>query len=212
MRLVKYLVAALLVISITKKVHVAPNDITPDQNIKYDNSTKTALLKTTCEEMYVGVVEYNQSVTPPNITIPALKLFAKIPTPNYHHSSKHKPILGGLNPTTSLYGIPVTGFKYHIKAENNTVGYYWPTNKIVQLDNGQVLVGIQEKTEGNYINLFTRKPRLSESEKQELLKLYNVTVTDQSLKNIGKIRKDNKNIVLYGIFLNNHPSFTNFKD
>jgi hypothetical protein len=205
MKLIKYLIAALLVVSITKKVHVASSHAIKDKNVKYNAITKTASIDTT----YVGVEEYNQAVTPPNLEIPALKLFATIPTPHYKRSG-NKQVAGGLNASTSLYGIPVTGLKYPVKTDTKTIGFYWPTSKIVQLNNGQTFVGVKEEVQGNYKEFHALGPiwtRFLSAEIQEIFKLYNISLsTDTKLKdrvkNIGTVRKNKQAVKLYGLLLN----------
>lgn len=205
MKIMKYLVAALLVVSITKKVHVQPNTITKNKQVVYDSKNKTAKTNTT----YVGVVQYNRAVTPPNIAIPALKFFATIPTPNYKPSKNYA---GGLNTTTRLFGIPVTGQEYKVKSDSKSIGFYWPANKIVQLNDGQTFVEVKEEMQKNYTAYHALGPistRFMPSESKELFKMYNIVTTDEnfkdSVKTIGSIKKGNQIVKLYGVLLNATP-------
>lgn len=199
MKLVKYLIAALLIISITKKVHV-----TPDELEFYDAKSKTAQMSN--GTTYVGIVEYNRATTPPNIMNPSLQLFTQISTQNYTESSKN--FAGGLTAMTSLYGIPVVGAKFHIKSNKKTIGTYWPINKIAQLDDGQTYGAIIEEQIGNYKKhgYHSLGPIWTQFNDAELSKMYNISTSDPDfksrVKNIGIVTKYNKqSFKLYGVLL-----------
>lgn len=201
MKIVKYLVAALLIISITKKVHVAPTD----ELEFYDAKTKTAQMSN--GDTYVGIVEYNRATTPPNIMNPSLQLFTQISTQNYTAPSKN--LAGGLNAMTNLYGIPVVGAKFYVKSKKNTIGSYWPINKIAQLNDGQTYVAIIEEQIGNYKKhgYYAVGPIWTQFDAIELAKLYNISTSDADFQsrvhNIGMVTKHNKqNFKLYGVLLN----------
>ncbi len=213
MKIVKYLIAALLVISITKKIHV-----TPDQLEFYDAISKTA--KMSNGDTYVGIVEYNRSTTPPNIANPTLKLFTQISTQNYSESTPG--ILGGLSAMTSLYGIPVIGESFHIKSNKQTIGTYWPINKVAQLHDGKTFVAIIEEQTGNYKKhgYHALGPIWTRFDATELAKMYNIDTSDVNfkkyVKTIGTTTKHKKqNFKLYGVLLNSslstpiHQSFLN---
>ena len=112
----------------------------------YDQASRTATLKN--GKVYVGVIEYSQAVTPPNISNPALKSFATIATPNFEASSSR--MSGAKRAKTTLFGISVSGDKLTVKSDSNGIGFYWPESKIVQLNNGETLVCIIEEKQGNY--------------------------------------------------------------
>ncbi len=208
MKIIKYLIAALLIISITKKVHVAVDELE-----FYDAKTKTAQMSN--GDMYVGIMEYNQATTPPNVLIPSLKLFTQISTQNYTKSST--PLMGGVMPTTSLYGIQVIGANFHIKSKNKTIGTYWPMNKVAQLSNGQTYVAIIEEKVGNYKKhgFYATGPIWTQFDAHELATMYNISTSNPDFKSlvkkIGTVQKQKQTYVLYGVLLyqNNMPSTHN---
>jgi hypothetical protein len=205
MKIVKYLLAALLIITITKKVHVSPAALADELEF-YDAQSKTAQMSN--GSMYVGIMEYNKSTTPPNILIPSLKLFTQISTENYTTSST--PLFGGLNSMTSLYGIPVAGAPFHIKSNKTTIGTYWPINKVAQLQDGQTYVAIIEEQIGNYKKrgLTGRGPIWTQFDTDELSNLYNISTSDSNfqerVKKIGTVQKHKQQFTLYGVLL--YPS------
>ena len=205
MKIVKYLIAALLIISITKKVHVAPDELE-----YYDAKTKTAKMNN--GQTYVGIVEYNQATTPPNIMNSSLQLFTQISNQNYTKPAKN--FVGGLNPMTSLYGIPVTGAEFHIKSNKKTIGTYWPISKIAQLNNGQTYVGIIEEQIGNYKKhgYYEVGSISTHFDEAELSSMYNISKKDSDFKSrvkeIGIVTKHKQNLKLYGVLLNPSSNFT----
>ncbi|MBP6892648.1 hypothetical protein KBB68_03650 [Candidatus Babeliales bacterium] len=216
MKIVKYLIAALLIISITKKVHVSPTKehiISTDELEYYDAKSKTAQMSN--GDTFVGIEEYNRSTTPPNIMNPSLKLFTQISTQNYTAPSKN--FVGGVNPMTSLYGIPVVGAHFHLKLNKNTVGTYWPMNKIAQLNDGQTYVAIIEKQIGNYKKhgYYELGPIWTQFNAKELSELYNISTSDSNfqsrVKQIGIVTKNKQSFKLYGVLLNPPTDQTNFK-
>ncbi len=198
MKIIKYLVAALLIVSITKKIHVASDELE-----YYDAKTKTAQMSN--GQTYVGIMEYSQPTTPPNVLIPALKPFTQISTQNYTNPSKH--FVGGLMEMTSLYGIAVAGSKFHIKLDKKTIGTYWPINKIAQLSDGQTYVAIIEEQVGNYKKhgFYATGPIWTQFNAEELSKQYNISTEDPDFKSrvskIGTVQKHKQSFVLYGVSL-----------
>src|SRR3990167_4093005 len=229
MKLVKYLVAALLVISITKKVHVTPSsqqvqDLSEAQsklapapsislknskNLNYNAKTATAQLNNTT---YIGVVEYSTSAVAPNVVIPALTAFAEIKTP--HYKAPTKPIVGGIESTTPLFGLPVAGTPLTVTAIG-TSGSYWQQNQIVRLNNGTIFVAVREDKQKNYVENHALGPiwtRYSDSEVNLIWRLYGYKAARQSLKKfksalpnlvqkIGSVQQGNQTVHLYGIHL-----------
>jgi len=118
----------------------------------YNKESKTAILKN--GSTYVGIVEYNQATTPPNILNSSLKAFATIDTPNYKESGI---LLGSVRAITTLYGIPVFGKKIAVKQDSKSIGYYWPESNVAQLNNGITFMQVVTEKIGNY------KPSASDS-------------------------------------------------
>jgi|GEM_PF-1305041 len=113
----------------------------------YNKKTKTATMKD--GTTYVGVVEYSKAVTPPNISIPALQLFATIKNSNYAKSVTRTS--GSNKPYTTLWGLEVHGTNIPVKNSNNkTIGQFWPDASIAQLTNGQTIVMVIKQAQGNY--------------------------------------------------------------
>ncbi len=128
MKIIKYLTVALLVVLVSKKVHVKEDSLT------YDPIRQTATFK---GQHYVGVKAYNPTVTPPNIENPALKAITLIKNPNYENRGY------GSSNQLRLYGIPVTNNFIEIKNQSGKViGKYWKKEKIAQLDNGATYVSV----------------------------------------------------------------------
>jgi len=122
------------------------NQISKDLK-NYNKKTKTATMKD--GTTYVGVVEYSKAVTPPNISIPALQLFATIKNSNYAKSTTRTS--GSQKQYTTLWGLEVHGTNIPVKNSNNkTIGQFWPDANIAQLTNGQTIVMVIKQAQGNY--------------------------------------------------------------
>lgn len=111
MKIIKYLIAAILVLSITKKVHVENNQKPIDFTVtltKTDMPKVSGIYDAINKKAFIGftnVQEYNRAVTPPNISNPKLIRFGSFPTPDYDTNAHG---YGGLTKETSLWGIPQT--------------------------------------------------------------------------------------------------------
>lgn len=105
-----------------------------------------------------------------------------------------------------LYGIPVTGETIRVKPAANLVsGYYWPSNKIVQLQNGQTFVEILAEQKGNYkkIGAHALGPVWTRFDEKALLNTYGISTKQEDFKSlvttIGTIKQNKKTFTLYGV-------------
>lgn len=172
---------------------------------KYNRSNKTATMKD--GSTYVGVIEYSQSVTPPNIMIPAMKPFATIRNTN----QSNQQLLGGQLKNSTLWGLEVAGNKVTIKStkkenKNETVGKFWPESNIAQLDNGQTIVGVMQELKGNYTEngAHAKGPvwtRYSEAQLDAIKLAYNIIPSSTNVTKIGMVKMGGQKYVLYGIVL-----------
>ncbi len=176
------------------------SDSSNDQSIEhYDTTSKTAVLKN--GQIYVGVIEYNRSVTPPNLSNPALQQFATIATPHYQGASG---LSGGLNQRTLLFGLPVSGEKLTVKSGSRNVGFYWQDSKIAQLNNGDTFVCIIQEKQRNYKQAHATGPAYTWFEQKDLAP-YGILNTDsdfkQRVENIGTIKLDHATVTLHGVLV-----------
>jgi len=177
---------------------------------RYDPKGRMAILNNGDE--YVGVVEYSQAVTPPNITNRALVPFATIP--NSLFEPTQKPLAGGQMKNITLYGIPVTGDKIEVTQPTTypvTIGYYWPNDGIIQLFNGGTYVLVQTIAAKNY----TKKAEVdlttlfNTQENQNILKKFSVNIPITGItgyvgtSSIGTVTIKHKKFETYGFMLNN---------
>ena len=192
--------------SITSTNNQSTNNIDTADNqvVFYDSQSKIAVLIN--GNVYVAVVEYSQTVTPPNISNPSLQIFATIPNENYIPTT----LMGAQGSNTTLYGIPVTGHKKIVKDENDTtIGHYWPDNKIAQLANGQTFVCIIQKNEtpqkiGLTLTLNAVGPVYKWFNNEDLKK-YNISNQAQNfqdrVQNVGTSMINGQKFTLYGVLL-----------
>ncbi|MBI2345001.1 hypothetical protein HYV10_02940 [Candidatus Dependentiae bacterium] len=179
---------------------------------KYNPDTKTAQV----DNIYVGVYEYKQATTPPNITIPAMVPFGTI---TKKQSSK-KNILTEENRfnITTLWGIPVHGHRKPIKESerNLTIGYLWLNQDsifgIAQMTDGKTFVGVIDDHQPNYIN--TEKPRPGKTgpvwtwytgeDSKDLQEKYGILKPSfKAVKEIGIAKINRQRYKLYGIEIPN---------
>lgn len=199
MQIFKYLLLATLVVCITKKAHPSffgTSKANKPQLEEYDPSSKTATIAKE-EDTFVGVIEYNQETTPPNISNPSMKAFATMPTPG-HAPQKGKGLsmqnflIGGTGAITTLYGLPVSGNRLVVKDNNLKIGFYWPDSRIVQLNNGDTFVEVLEEKVGNYRNFHKVGPVWTRFSEQALLSKYGISTKASDFQgrietNIGTI-------------------------
>lgn len=219
MKILKYAVLAILICSIYKKTIYTthePLKAAPPagSSLKHYNAKKHMATMTN-GDVYVGIVEYSQPVTPPNLAIPALESFATIKNPNYKQQPKG--YTGGQSPNTQLFGIPVTGTSTPLKnSAGKTIGKYWADSKIAQLTNGDVYVMIithaasQASTGAHAVGpVWTW---YQQSSYQADFKKYGVNSSAQSLQQnintdgIGTVMISNQKYTVYGIGLSSNSS------
>lgn len=184
-----------------------PTQSTPK---KYTPSTKTATMKD--GSVYVGVVEYSRSVTPPNIAIPALIEFATIKNSKSSSTVSH----GGQSKNIALWGLKVTGRRRPIKQKNKTIGDYWPESNIAQLNNGQTIVAVIQEQQGNYMPHTTHAmgpvwTRYSDEQIQSIAQLYKTSPSRTNIdpSGIGTVKIDGQKNILYGIVLQQGSALSN---
>lgn len=216
MKIVKYLIATLLVISLSKKVHVAQTTRSSHSRLEfaqpYQPTSHIAYMidrSTGMHETYVGVIQVdnNFSNTLPDASIPALKFITKMPKLKFH-DYKYSEVY------VNLYGIPVSNNYLHVKSGKKTIGLYWPDNKIVQLYDGKTYVGIIEQNQKNYKKNNAIGPVFTwfdtPATQQELLQSYGISQTNvEAFKKlvtnepIGTVRRlpKHKSARLYGVYL-----------
>lgn len=176
---------------------------------KYNATNKTATALD--GSVYVGVVEYSQSVTPPNLAIPALQQFAKIKNP----TSSGSKAPGAPKATTILWGLKVTGHKEAIKQGNTTIGYLWAESNIAQLNNGETVVAIMSEPQGNYKprNAHAMGPvwtRYSQQQLESMKNMYHIVPSNSNVQLFGTVQIDGQTNNVYGINLQqNAPTARN---
>lgn len=175
MRAIKYLILGILLVSVTKKIYLSDNSLPlpftmalsqkdaqssinaikepnlSDMVGSYDPITKTATIT------FHNVVEYNKSVTPPNVMDRKLKLFGAMPTPNQGDSKGSFIRPGGIRPITTLYGIPLLqsnslsasppdqeNLAQDEKDKGDDLEHYDRASRTAVLKNGKTYVGIVE--------------------------------------------------------------------
>lgn len=215
MKLMKYLLAALVIVSVTKKIHVIDNadKVMTTSSLKLENynpTSRTAHMINSKNQLitFVGVVETNPTFTPPSLSNPALHFLTTIATPTSIFSEKHFRF-GSSNNTKSLYAIQVSGSPTAVKSRQQTIGYYWPDNEIVQLNNGETYVSIIKQAQGNYrkINTHAIGPVWTWFNSDELLRTYGISTKANNFKdlvsNVGTIRNhdEHRTWTLYGVRL-----------
>lgn len=189
MKIIKYLTVALLVVLVSKKVHVK------EDSLSYDAIKQTASFK---GQDYIGVKAYNPTVTPPNIENPALKPITLIKNQNYENKGY------GSSNQLRLYGIPVTKNFVEIKnSSEKVIGKYWKKEKIAQFDNGAVYVAIIATHIANYKKVKpdkTKKPSIQNITKS--LAEYGITYDNTLLpKILGTIQQGHQRFELSGYML-----------
>ena len=175
---------------------------------KYNFEKKTATTNT----VYVGVEEYNQATTPPNITIPAMVPFGTI---SEHRTPQEKQLLGGKIHITTLWGIPVYGHRKPIKEteQNLTIGYLWLNQDsifgIAQMNDGKTFVGVIDDHQPNYIKTeYTHKKTglvwdwYTHQDIAELKEKYGVeNPSSETVREIGMAKINRQRYKLYGLRL-----------
>lgn len=227
MKIVKYLIAALLVISITKKVHVLNQNthISIDSaSFSYDSQSKTVQIVNdeNRTETYVGAVAPNSTVTPINIAVPALQFIKTIPALNTTHFSSY-----GSPKTLALYGLPVLGEPIPVYDMKNKqkIGKYWKklngkqeSNQIVQLDDDRTFVCVIEQKDNKKQGYYAIGPVWTWYETSfynKWLKKYGIDTNDKNfqklVQKIGIIRNASKTIELFGVAFDPLPQKGNTK-
>ncbi len=189
MKIIKYLTLALLVVFVSKKIHVKEDALT------YDPIKQTATFK---KQNYIGVKAYNPTVTPPNLQNPALKAITLIKNQNYENKGY------GSSNQLRLYGIPVGSNFVEIKNENGrSIGQYWKKEKVVQMDNGATYVSIIATHIPNYTKVKPDKSKTPSVESiTKTLAQYGIVYNNTLLpKIIGKIHQGHQTSQLSGYML-----------
>jgi hypothetical protein len=222
MKILKYFIMAVLVVTVTRKIHPGSNQSleSSSQTFEYDAMSKTVLTQTNgTTQVYVGVIAVNPTVTPPTISAPALKFIAQIPALDDSESSFGY----GSSSKRNLFGLPVFGQptavfqkkidKNHKKnVQYEEIGLYWSplkkdntVNNIVQLKNGATYVCITMKAITKKYGAYAVGPVWTWYDSKELLP-YGISTKQQNFKSlvekIGIIINGNTEIELYGVKFN----------
>lgn len=176
---------------------------------KYNPDTKIA----TVDNIYVGVYEYKQLGTPPNVMIPAMVPFGTI---TQKPLKKGAPIIAGKLDIKTLWGIPVIGQRLPIKEldKNFTLGYLWTdqdaTMGIAQMNSGDTFVGVKSSHQPNYVSPGNYGPGgtgpawtwYTQDEAHDLMQKYRIEQPSMiNVKEIGIAKINRQRYKLYGIQL-----------
>jgi len=143
MKIIKYFVLLVLIISVSKRMFIHAEDSTvnlPFTSAFIDPKYQSSIIGSYNPENQTATITFNKvtkherTVTPPNISNPDLIIIGTMPNPQYNQATS---LIGGLLPTTTLYGIPTYGtpsnneFTINIQESDfeNINGMYNPENQ-----------------------------------------------------------------------------------
>ncbi len=182
----------------------------------YDASTQTAFLSADGDRtVYTDVVEYSQSVTPPNIENSSLKAFATMPNSRYTKNPKGR--MGGQRKTITLYGVPQYSTEVN-EMPIQTMGVVTKEAKTFEIFGAKGSYNSEAKTaylinaEGKkqeYTNVIeysqsVTPPSVGNPKMKAFATMPNPRYTERNSKRAGG---QFKNIILYGIEKKSDDSF-----
>ncbi|MBP7854733.1 hypothetical protein KAZ82_02220 [Candidatus Babeliales bacterium] len=207
MKIFKYLILAVLIVSLTKKIHVANNAIYDSGSVLYDQKAHLAF-KTTDEnqmQMFAGVIAVNPTVTPPNVSAPALEFIATIEPAPSKSPVKHR---YGRSNKQNLFGILLQGDSTPVfdSTDDSMIGLYWNQKKLVTIPKKAIFVAIIEQKQISNHGFYALGPIWTWFDTPTLrkeLKKYGISIKQVNFKNlvqpVGYILKNDQKYMLYGV-------------